>query len=244
MGGRNVVVTGGGTGIGRGIVRRFVADGDRVLIVGRRAEVLEELAAEGGDVVPIAGDLTDPRQVEEVAARIVEAAGTVDVLVANAGGSRHGPQETVAQVADHWIATMRQNVLSAVLIEHALRPHLRSPGGRAVIISSSTARHLAGNAAYGASKAALSRWVLALGDEIGGIGGTANAVAPGYVPETELSGVSLAKERVERIASAIGVRRTGRPEDIAEAVHWLASPGAGYVNGTVIETDGGRRRQD
>jgi 3-oxoacyl-[acyl-carrier protein] reductase len=241
---RTVVVTGGGTGIGRAIVRRFASEGERVFVVGRRAEALAEVAAEPGDIVAVSGDLADPAQVEGIAARIVETAGTVDVLVTNAGGTRHAPQETLAQVAEHWLGTLKQNLLSAVLIEHALRPHLRSPGGRVVAIGSSTARHLAGNAAYGSSKAALQRWVLALGDEIGGLGGTANAVAPGLVPDTELFGGGLTEERVDRFAAGIGVRRAGRPDDIADAVHWLASPGAGYVNGTVIEADGGHRRPE
>lgn len=241
---RNVVVTGGGSGIGRGIARRFAAEGDRVFVVGRRREVLDEFAAAVDGVVPVSGDLTDPEQVERIAAEIIDAAGAVDVLVTNAGGTTRGSFETVVEVADRWLTAFRQNVLSAVLIEHALRPHLRAPGGRVVVVSSSTARHLAGNPAYGAGKAALNRWVLSLGDELGGLGGTANAVAPGFVPDTELFGGALPPERVERLASTIGVRRTGTPEDVAAAVFWLASAEAGYVNGTVVEVDGGRRRED
>jgi 3-oxoacyl-[acyl-carrier protein] reductase len=138
---------------------------------------------------------------------------------------------------------MSQNVLSAVLLEHALRPHLRQPGGRVVVISSFAARSLAGNAAYGASKAALNRWVLALGDEIGGVGGTANAVAAGFVPDTGLYGGNLSADRIESFSSGIGVRRPGTTEDITAAVRWLASREAAFVNGTVVEVDGGRRPQ-
>lgn len=242
---RNVVVTGGGTGLGRSIAQRFAEDGDRVFVVGRRAAVLEAAAAENGNIIPVVGDLSDPVQVERVASEILEAAGNVDVLVTNAGGTVHGPQETVAEVAEQWNATLQQNLLSAVLIEHALRPHLSSPGGRVLVVSSATARRLSGNAAYGASKAALNRWVLALGEEVGALGGTANAVAPGFVPGTGLfGGGELPDERLDGIVAGIGVRRAGRPEDVAETVHWLASASAGYVNGTVIEADGGLRRRD
>ena len=239
----SVVVTGGGTGIGRGIVRALADAGSQVFAVGRRAEVLAQLADEVPGVVPVQGDLSLIGDVERVSSKIVQAAGAVDVLVLNAGGTRHGSQSTLSEVAEHWLGTMSQNVLSAVLLEHALRPHLTMPGGRVIVISSFSARALAGNAAYGASKAALHRWVLSLGDEIGALGGTANAVAPGFVPDTELI-EGLSPERVERVTAGIGVRRTGMPEDIADTVRWLASSGSGFVNGTVIEVDGGRRRHD
>lgn len=204
--------------------------------------MLQELAAELSGVTPVQGDLSVVEEVERVAADIVRAAGMLDVVVLNAGGTRHGPQSTLAEVADHWLGTMSQNVLSAVLLEHALRPHLHLPGGRIIVISSFSARSLAGNAAYGASKAALHRWVMALGDEIGALGGTANAVAPGFVPDTELISDSLSPERLKRISEGIGVRRSGTPDDIAQAVRWLSSPETGFVNGSVVEVDGGRRR--
>jgi 3-oxoacyl-[acyl-carrier protein] reductase len=240
---RSAVVTGGATGIGREVARSFAADGWRVVVVGRRRAVLDEVAGEFPGIDVVQGDLSLPTDVERVAEEVVASVGVVDVLVANAGGTNHGEQTTVAQVAEHWLTTMSQNVLSAVLLEHALRPHLRRPGGRVIVISSFAARSLAGNPAYGASKAALNRWVLALGDQIGEIGGTANAVAAGFVPDTGLYGGSLTVDRIERFSSGIGVRRPGVPADIASAVRWLASPEAAFVNGTVVEVDGGRRRQ-
>ena len=240
---RTAVVTGGGTGIGRAVAHSFAADGCRVIVIGRRQDVLDEVAGESEGIEAIQGDLSRPADVERVAETIVGTVGTVDVLVANAGGTDHGEQTSVAQVAEHWLRTMSQNVLSAVLLEHALRPHLRRPGGRVVVVSSFAARSLAGNAAYGASKAALNRWVMALGDEIGGLGGTANAVAAGFVPDTGLYGGSLTADRIEKFSSGIAVRRPGTPADIAAAVRWLASPDAAFINGTVVEVDGGRRRQ-
>lgn len=238
----SVVVTGGGTGIGRAIARSYAADGWQVFVVGRRLEVLEKVASEIEGITPVQGDLSLVDDVERIAADIIGAAGTLDAVVLNAGGTHHGTQSTLAEVADHWLATMSQNVLSAVLLEHALRPHLRTPGGRVVVVSSFSARALAGNAAYGASKAALHRWVMALGDEIGALDGTANAVAPGFVPDTELIGQSLSPERLERISESIAVRRSGTPDDIAQTVRWLTCPGSGFVNGSVVEVDGGRRR--
>ncbi|HWH28039.1 MAG TPA: SDR family oxidoreductase, partial [Mycobacteriales bacterium] len=226
------------------IAEALSVDGWRVAAVGRRADRLAEVARLSSSIEPIPGDLSSVDDVERVAARVTDLFGTLNLLVCNAGATHHGPQTTVADVAEHWSRTMASNVLSAVLLEHALRPCLVRPGGRVVVTSSFAAQALAGNAAYGASKAALERWVLALGDEIGAIGGTANAVAPGFVPETELIGTALAPERLERIEAGIAVRRAGATAEIASVVRWLASPESSFVNGAVIPVDGGARRRD
>jgi 3-oxoacyl-[acyl-carrier protein] reductase len=237
------VVSGGGTGIGRAIARSFAKDGWRVAVLGRRAEPLEDVAQTSAGIFAVPGELSVPAEVERVAEQVVAELGTVGVVVANAGGTRHPTLTTLDDVAQYWLGTVSQNVLTAVLLEHALRPHLSQPGGRVIVVSSFSARTLAGNAAYGATKAALHRWVMALGDDLGVLGCTANAIAPGFVPNTELFSGELEPQRLARISAAIGVRRAGTPEDIAEAVRWLASPGAGFVNGTVLEVDGGGRRQ-
>lgn len=241
--GRTAVVSGGGTGIGAAIARSFASDGWQVAILGRREQVLRDVADGTPGIIPVTGDLSRPEDVEHVADSIVEEFGTLRVLVANAGSTRREDGSSLADVAEHWKATMAQNVLTAVLLERALRSHLQRPGGRVIAISSLSARDLAGNAAYGASKAALNRWVRALADELGGEGMTANAIAPGFVPDTELFG-DLGVERVERIAGSIAVRRAGTPEDVASTVRWLASPEASFVNGSIIDVDGGARRRD
>ena len=94
--------------------------------------------------------------------------------------------------------------------------------------------------AYGSSKAAVNRWIQALASQVGSEGITANALAPGFVPDTELYDGGMDPAWTERVARGIAVGRVGTPEDIAEAVRWLVSPGAGFVNGTVLEVDGGR----
>jgi 3-oxoacyl-[acyl-carrier protein] reductase len=135
--GRTVVITGGGTGIGRGTASMLAADGWRVAVIGRRKDVLDTIAAET-DGVAVTADLSQPCEVERAARELVEALGTVDGLVLNAGGAQHGALESVADVA------------------------------------------------AGASKAALNRWILQLASELGAQGITANALAPGFVPDTEL----------------------------------------------------------
>jgi 3-oxoacyl-[acyl-carrier protein] reductase len=241
---RVAVVSGAGTGIGRAIARSYADDGWAVAAVGRRRAPLDALTAAHSGILAIQADLSVPEQVDDGVARIVAEFGTVDVLVANAGGTNHGPRASTAEVAEYWMATTAQNVLTAVLLEHALRPALRKPGGRVVVISSFSARRLAGNPAYGATKAALLRWVMALGDELGAMGCTANAISPGFVPDTELFGGPLDEGRVARISDGIGVRRPGTTTEIANAVRWLASDAASFVNGTELAVDGGVRRLD
>jgi 3-oxoacyl-[acyl-carrier protein] reductase len=208
--------------------------------MGRRRDVLDDVAAETG-ATAVAADLSRPEEVRAAAAEVVELLGVVDVLVLNAGGAHRGPLDTLEEVADHWTATVAQNVLSTVLLEHALRPHLRRPGGRVVVVTSASARVVGGEVAYASSKAALNRWVTTQAARLGREGITVNALAPGFVPDTGLYDDSLDPAFVEQASRRIAIGRVGTPEDIADAVRWLVSPGAGFVHGTVVEVDGGRR---
>jgi NAD(P)-dependent dehydrogenase (short-subunit alcohol dehydrogenase family) len=168
---RFVVVSGGGTGIGRATARAFAKSGDRVAILGRRGDVLERAAAELG-AVAIQADLTDPAQVETAVASLPE---VVDVLVNNAGGVPEidvegGALDGLGQL---WDAVWRSNVVSAVLLTEALLPRLHRPGGRIVNLSSIAA--LRGNGAYGAAKAGIVAWTYSLAKRLGADGITANA---------------------------------------------------------------------
>jgi NAD(P)-dependent dehydrogenase (short-subunit alcohol dehydrogenase family) len=236
---RTAVVTGGGTGIGRAIARRLAADGFRVVVVGRRKEVLDAVAEEiGGHAVT--ADLSDPADVERAAAEVVGLLDTVDALVLNAGGANRGPTDTLEELAAHWVGSLRQNLLSAVLLERALRPALRRPGGRIVAISSTSSYGTGGEVAYASVKAALNRWLPTVATRLGPEGITANVLAPGFVPDTELYGPGLPPEQLARYASGIAVGRPGTPEDIAQGVAWLVSPGAEWVTGTELVIHGGK----
>jgi 3-oxoacyl-[acyl-carrier protein] reductase len=236
---RTAVVTGGGTGIGRAIALTLAQDGYRVAVVGRRRDVLGPVADEVGGLA-VAADLTVVEDVERAAREIVDELGVVDALVLNAGGTDRRLLESLADVAASWTATFEQNVLSAVLLEHALRPHLRRPGGRVVAITSASARSGGGTLPYGCSKAAVNRWIVTLASTLGADGITVNALAPGFVPDTELYEGEFDPQWLQQVSSGIAVRRVGQPEDIASSVRWLVSPDAGFVSGTVVEVDGGR----
>ena len=243
MGTRLAVVSGGGTGIGAAIAAALAGDLYDVVIVGRRTDVLDAAAeristecGRAGAVTAVTADLTDPGQLD----RVVAAVGgrPVDVVVNNAGGYLGGNTDTLAGVAAQWRANLDANVLTAVLLTEALRPALRRPGGRVILLSSIAAQR-GGGGAYSAAKAALHGWAYDLAAQLGPEQITVNVISPGYVAETEFFGDRMTAEgHAQRVAATL-VGRAGVPADIAAAVRYLASPAAGYVTGQVLGVNGG-----
>ncbi|MFB4314011.1 SDR family NAD(P)-dependent oxidoreductase [Actinomadura sp. 21ATH] len=237
--GRTIVVSGGGTGIGKAVAARFAADGDRVLIIGRRADVLEKAAKEiGGTALP--ADLSEPAEVARARADLAERFGTIDVLVNGAGGNvewHSGPGDLAAR----WTGNFRANVLSAVLPTEAFRD-LINPSGRIVFISSIAAFRGSGGTSYGPMKAALHPYAFDLAAALGPRGITVNVVAPGLIEDTEFFGGTLDDERRAMLVAQTHTGRAGTPQDIAETVHWLASPGGGHVTAQIVQVNGGAER--
>lgn len=238
----HAVISGGGTGIGRAAAVRLAADGFDVTILGRRAAVLEEAAdlirAEAPDaqVHVVVADLEDPAQVERAAAEVA-AIGTVDVLVNNAGGNLLDRGEGLAGLAEYYEANFRRNVLTAVLLTEALLPHVRRPGGRIISISSIAA--LRGADAYGAAKAAIHGWTMGLALQLAADEVTVNAVAPGYVPDTEFWDGRRSPEIIASRLAGVPMNRAGTPEEVAGAIAYLASPAAAWTTGQIIQVNGG-----
>ncbi|WP_406281014.1 SDR family NAD(P)-dependent oxidoreductase [Embleya sp. NBC_00896] len=232
---RFVVVSGGGSGIGRAIARAFADRGDHVTVLGRRPEPIAAVAKEIGGAA-LALDLTDPHAVERARAELPE---HVDVLVNNAGQRMPLPTEPgLAAIADHWRRMYDHIVLPAVLLTEAPLPRLARPGGRIVSIGSTAG--LRGNNAYGAAKAAIHTWNHTLATRVGPDGITANVVIPGYIADTEFAFdmVQDAAEHARRAETTL-VKRVGRPEDVAAAVVFVASPEAGYICGEFVNVSGG-----
>lgn len=233
---RTVVVTGGGTGIGRAVAARFATEGAHVVITGRRADVLDDAVASiGGTVRAAALDATDPVGVAAFAAEV----GIVDVLVNNAGGNTDFDRPEPAQLTDlvdAWRENLDRNLISAVLMTTAFLPQM-SHGSAVITIGSIAADKGAGS--YGAAKAAVASWNVDLARQIGSRGITANIVSPGYIADTEFFRDKLSVERREALIEATLTKRAGSPEDIAATVSFLASDGARQITGQTIAVNGG-----
>lgn len=240
---RQAIVSGGGTGIGRAIARRFVLAGDEVTILGRREETLAATAAElngqaGALVVRyVAADLSAPDGVERAVHQLPDDR-SVDVVVNNAGGVGSAERAGVAGVRDDWSEEFRRNVLTAVLLTSALEPKLRRPGA-AIVNISSIAATAGGGDSYSGAKAAILGWTIDLAVRLGAVGIRANAVVPGYVQETEFFADRMTPERHERLVARTLLGRAGVPADIAAAVFFLASDDASYITGQFLHVNGG-----
>ncbi|GAB2622293.1 SDR family NAD(P)-dependent oxidoreductase [Pseudactinotalea suaedae] len=242
LAGRRVIVTGGGIGIGLGVVRQLAAAGARVALTthSRSAdEVVATLAGEGIEVIGAKLDATDSAAVSAVVDDLAARLGGVDVVVNNAGGliARHA----IAEMTDeHWDLVLKVNVTSAFYVSRAALRHL-GEGGRIINISSLAGRNGGGNGsgAYATSKAALDGFTRALAKEVAPAGITVNSIAPGLILDTPFHETFTPKADQEKTIAAIPVARPGYPADVAAAVEYYARPDSGFVTGTVLDLNGG-----
>jgi 3-oxoacyl-[acyl-carrier protein] reductase len=243
---RTALVTGGSSGIGLAIARALAAKDYRVAVVARDAERLQRAVVDiGPRATWYAADLSHRESVEAAIASISKDLGHIDVLINNAGLMRSISAGTpLAEAEKLWDEVLDGNLKSTFLITLASLPHLSSPGGRIVNISSIAAQagsSRPGGLAYSAAKGGVQGFTLSLARELGSKGITVNAVAPGFIPNTRFFGGGVPEERVQAIVAETPVGRAGNPEDIANAVCWLVSREASFVTGTTISVNGGWR---
>lgn len=231
--GKNALVTGASRGIGRAIAVELAAAGASVVIGYRSGkDGAETLAAEiGGRAVQ--ADVSDPAE----AARLVEEAGDVDVLVNNAGLTRDGLLARMSD--DDWRVVIETNLSSVFYTCRAVtRPMMKKRAGAIVNVSSIVGVHGNwGQTNYGASKAGIIGFTKSLARELGSRNVRANVVAPGYVV-TQLTDV-LPDEVTAAMLQATPLGRAGKPEDVAGAVRFLCSDEASFITGEVLLVDGG-----
>jgi 3-hydroxybutyrate dehydrogenase len=236
---RRVLVTGGGSGIGRAVARAFAGAGDAVTIAGRRREALEETAEGFGMEVRLA-DVTDEEQVAALFG------APFDVVVANAGSGKAARLKDTS--LEHWNDTLAVNLTGVFLTFRAAYPAM-GPGGRLIALASTAS--LKGGpavAAYSAAKHGVLGLVRSLALEVARSGITVNAVCPGYVdtPLTEAAVAGLMARKGIGEADALAMVTGGNPvgrlistEEVVAAVIFLASPGASMVNGHALAVTGG-----
>jgi 3-oxoacyl-[acyl-carrier protein] reductase len=236
------VVTGGTRGIGLAIARRLAKDGFDLVLTYRgdteaAAATEKELAGSGRSVKVIAADVSTQEGAQLTVDTAVKELGSIDVLVNNAGITRDNLIMRMSE-AD-WDSVLTTNLKGAFLTSKAaVRPMLRQRSGR--IINLTSVVGLVGNAGqanYAAAKAGLVGLTKSLAKEVGSRGITVNAVAPGFI-DTRLTDV-LPEDLKQNLLENTPLGRFGSPEDVANAVAFLASPDAGFITGNTLSVDGG-----
>lgn len=239
--GRLALVTGGGTGLGYAMSAAFLAAGARVVITGRRADVLREAAASlGANAFAEPHDVTDTLSTQALVDRIVGRHGPLQIVVNNAG--THVKKTLEDHTLEDFHGILQTHVEGAFSLTRAVAPGMKSSGGGSILFTASMSSLIGmpNIVAYSAAKAAYLGMVRSLASELGPHGIRVNAIAPGWI-ETPMLHAALANdpERQRKILSRTPQQRFGSPQDIGWAAVYLASPAASFVNGIVLPVDGG-----
>jgi NAD(P)-dependent dehydrogenase (short-subunit alcohol dehydrogenase family) len=244
LSGKVALVTGGSSGIGAAIARRFAAEGATVFITGRRQEAIDAAVAEiEGDVVGVRADVSSQADLESLFAEIGERAGRIDVLVANAGGGSFAPLGEITE--EHYHDTFDVNVKGTLFTVQGALPLL--PDGASVILMGSNASAGAAPAfsIYSASKAAVRNlargWALDLKDRAIRV----NALSPGPTHTPGLVGLvpdDAQQGLLDALAAEVPLGRVAEPAEIAGAALFLASSDSSFVNGIELFADGGQNQ--
>jgi NAD(P)-dependent dehydrogenase (short-subunit alcohol dehydrogenase family) len=240
----SVLITGALTGIGRATALAFAREGARLTVSGRKDDVGQELIAElralGADAQYLRADVRKDADVRELVDQVVKRFGRLDVAVNNAG-TEGQPGPVTEQTAESYSATFDTNVLGTLLsMKHELRVMLGQKRGSIVNVSSAYGSVGAAYASvYVASKHAVDGMTRAAALEVAGTGVRVNAVAPGPIETGMLNRFTGTAEAKTALVGHVPLKRTGTPEEIAQAIVFIGSDGASFVTGTILGVDGG-----
>ncbi len=239
--GKKAVVTGAGRGIGKAVAVTLAQAGADVVCLSRTQANVDETATEirdlGRQAWAFAVDVADAASSQEAATAILKETGSIDILVNNAGVTRDDLLMRMSEEA--WDTVMDTNLKGAFTLCKAFaRTFMKQRSGRIINIASVIGlMGNAGQANYAASKAGLIGFTKSIARELSSRGVTCNAIAPGFI-ETDMT-AALNESQRQAILEKIPLNRLGQVEDIAQAVVYLAGPGAGYITGQVLTVDGG-----
>lgn len=246
---RVALVTGGSRGIGRSIAERLARDGHTVVLNASNPEVLEaaadEMSATGARVFPCAADLSDRDAVRRMFDEVDSKFGRLDILVNNAAISIRvdgRPPSLTDTPLDHWDKMLAVNLTGAFVASQAAVPLMQRNGwGRLIFIGSVGTRMYTGNSSlpYITAKAGLLGLARLLAAQLGPLGITVNTVAPGRIRTAMADSYANASALDTEYIRRTPVGRIGLPSDVAAAVSYLASEEAGFVNGAILDINGG-----
>ena len=241
LAGKIALITGGGTGIGQATALSMARCGAKVVLAGRRAELLDATAAlvrkAGSEAVTVSGDLREPEQVTELVDRALDAFGRVDVLVNNAGGQFQAPAENIS--LNGWRAVHRLSVDAVwdLTREVAVRSMIPNRSGLLVFMAFSPHRGIPGMVHATAARAAIENLASGLALEWSRYGIRSLAVAPGTITSEGLD--QYTQEARREWEQGVPLGRLGRPDDVSDVIAFLATDAARYITGTTIDIDGG-----
>jgi NAD(P)-dependent dehydrogenase (short-subunit alcohol dehydrogenase family) len=243
--GKTALVTGGSRGLGLQIAEALGEAGAKIMLTSRKASDLEEAAgdlqAKGIDARWVAGDASDPAQVQKVVDETMARLGRIDILVNNAGATWGAPAEE--HPLEAWDKVMNLNVRSIFLFSQAVGKASMIPNRSGRIINVASIAGLGGSAemkfiAYGTSKGAVVNFTRTLAGEWGAYGITVNALAPGFFPSKMTKGV-LQAMGVDKLAASAPLRRIGDDDDLKGAALLFASAAGKHITGQILAVDGG-----
>lgn len=234
-----VLITGGGTGIGKATASAFIVQGAKVVITGRRQSVIDQTVQElGSQAYGIAGDISKHGEPARVIEEVISKFGRLDVLVNNAGTGSMGP---LSETSDEVIENIyRTNVFAPLALIREATSYLAESKGVVINISSVTSSGMMpGVVAYASSKAAVDHTTKLLAVELGPVGIRVNAIAPGLTDTDISADVKSNEEMLGMVISQTPLGRLGEPKDIANAVLLLSDNRAGWITGQCVQAGGG-----